>query len=109
MKHGITCYPSMGGSGIIAPELGITIAERGHDVHFITSNVPYRIRNTLPNITFHQVKVNQYDGIQYPPYVISLNNKMANVLSYFYLNFLIFQYSLPPCICGILNCKMYYR
>ena len=49
MKIGITCYPSMGGSGIIATELGIKMAERGHEVHFITSNIPFRIRKPLPN------------------------------------------------------------
>ncbi len=52
MKIGITCYPSMGGSGIIATELGIKLAERGHEVHFITSNIPFRIRKPLPNDDF---------------------------------------------------------
>ena len=59
MKIGITCYPSMGGSGIIATELGIKMAERGHEVHFITSNIPFRIRKPLTNSTIQQVEVNQ--------------------------------------------------
>ncbi len=53
--------PVHGGSGIIATELGIKLAERGHEVHFITSNIPFRIRKPLPNMIFHQVEVNQYD------------------------------------------------
>ena len=80
MKIGITCYPSMGGSGIIATELGIKMAERGHDVHFITSNIPFRIRKPLPNITFHQVEVNQYAVFQYPPYDITLSTKISDVI-----------------------------
>lgn len=52
MKIGITCYPSMGGSGIIATELGIKLAERGHEVHFITSNIPFRIRKTITEYDF---------------------------------------------------------
>lgn len=66
MKIGITCYPSMGGSGIIATELGIKLAERGHDIHFITSNIPFRIRKPLPNITFHQVEVNPICSFSIP-------------------------------------------
>ena len=77
MKIGITCYPSMGGSGIIATELGIKLAERGHEVHFITSNIPFRIRKPLPNMIFHQVEVNQYAVFQYPPYDITLSTKIA--------------------------------
>ena len=64
MKIGITCYPSMGGSGIIATELGIKMAERGHDVHFITSNIPFRIRKPLTIISFEEVEVNHYEVFQ---------------------------------------------
>ncbi len=80
MKIGITCYPSMGGSGIIATELGIKLAERGHEVHFITSNIPFRIRKPLPNMIFHQVEVNQYAVFQYPPYDITLSTKIAEAV-----------------------------
>ena len=75
MKIGITCYPSMGGSGIIATELGIKW-QRGHEVHFITSNIPFRIRKPLP----HQVEVNQYAVFQYPPYDITLSTKISEVI-----------------------------
>ena len=106
MKIGITCYPSMGGSGIIATELGIKMAERGHDVHFITSNIPFRIRKPLPNITFHQVEVNQYAVFQYPPYDITLSTKISDVIKEYDLNVLHMHYAVPHAVCGILAKQM---
>ncbi|WP_210137336.1 N-acetyl-alpha-D-glucosaminyl L-malate synthase BshA [Staphylococcus sp. GDH8C109P] len=102
MKIGITCYPSMGGSGIIATELGIKLAERGHDIHFITSNIPFRIRKALPNITFHQVEVNQYAVFQYAPYDITLSTKIAEVINEYDLDLLHMHYAVPHAVCGIL-------
>ena len=106
MKIGITCYPSMGGSGIIAAELGIKMAERGHDVHFITSNIPFRIRKPLPNITFHQVEVNQYAVFQYPPYDITLSTKISDVIKEYDLDVLHMHYAVPHAVCGILAKQM---
>lgn len=106
MKIGITCYPSMGGSGIIATELGIKMAERGHDVHFITSNIPFRIRKPLPNITFHQVEVNQYAVFQYPPYDITLSTKISDVIKEYDLDVLHMHYAVPHAVCGILAKQM---
>ncbi|MEQ6029066.1 N-acetyl-alpha-D-glucosaminyl L-malate synthase BshA [Staphylococcus saccharolyticus] len=106
MKIGITCYPSMGGSGIIATELGIKMAERGHEVHFITSNIPFRIRNSLPNITFHQVEVNQYAVFQYPPYDITLSTKISDVIQEYDLDILHMHYAVPHAVCGILAKQM---
>lgn len=102
MKIGITCYPSMGGSGIIATELGIKLAERGHDIHFITSNIPFRIRKPLPNMTFHQVEVNQYAVFQYPPYDITLSTKITEVINEYDLDVLHMHYAVPHAVCGIL-------
>ncbi|MDN6837379.1 MAG: N-acetyl-alpha-D-glucosaminyl L-malate synthase BshA [Staphylococcus equorum] len=102
MKIGITCYPSMGGSGIIATELGIKLAERGHDIHFITSKIPFRIRKPLPNITFHQVEVNQYAVFQYAPYDITLSTKIAEVINEYDLDLLHMHYAVPHAVCGIL-------
>ena len=85
----------MGGSGIIATELGIKMAERGHDVHFITSNIPFRIRKPLPNITFHQVEVNQYAVFQYPPYDITLSTKISDVIKEYDLDVLHMHYAVP--------------
>ncbi|EJG0125711.1 N-acetyl-alpha-D-glucosaminyl L-malate synthase BshA [Staphylococcus pseudintermedius] len=106
MKIGITCYPSVGGSGIIATELGILMAERGHEVHFITSNMPFRLNKPVPNITFHQVDVNQYAVFQYPPYDISLSTKIANVINEYDLDVLHMHYAIPHAICGILARQM---
>ncbi|MBI5975366.1 N-acetyl-alpha-D-glucosaminyl L-malate synthase BshA [Staphylococcus canis] len=106
MKIGITCYPSVGGSGIIATELGILMAERGHEVHFITSNMPFRLKKPVPNITFHQVDVNQYAVFQYPPYDISLSTKIANVINEYDLDVLHMHYAIPHAICGILARQM---
>ncbi|WP_281191169.1 N-acetyl-alpha-D-glucosaminyl L-malate synthase BshA [Staphylococcus schleiferi] len=106
MKIGITCYPSVGGSGVIATELGILMAERGHEVHFITSNMPFRLTKPIPNITFHQVDVNQYSVFQYPPYDISLSTKIANVINEYDLDVLHMHYAIPHAICGILAGQM---
>lgn len=103
MKIGITCYPTMGGSGIIATELGIMMAKRGHDVHFITSNTPFRIHFQMPNITVHQVDVNQYSVFQYPPYDITLATKIAEVINVYDLDILHMHYAVPHAICGILG------
>ena len=81
MKIGITCYPSMGGSGIVATELGLEMAKRGHEIHFITSNMPFRMKEHVPT-TFHQVDVNQYSVFQYPPYDITLSAKLQSINDY---------------------------
>src|SRR5699024_5152409 len=102
MKIGITCYPSMGGSGIIATELGIQSAERGHDIQFITSNIPSRIRKPLSNSTCHQVEVNQYAMLQYVPYDITLSTKIAEVINEYNLDLLHMHSAVPHAVCGIL-------
>src|SRR5699024_5852310 len=102
MKIGITCYPSMGGSGIVATELGLEMAKRAHEIHFITSNMPFRMKETLPNVTFHQVDVNQYSVFQYPPYDITLSAKIADVINDYDLDILHMHYAVPHAICGIL-------
>ncbi|WP_239740837.1 N-acetyl-alpha-D-glucosaminyl L-malate synthase BshA [Mammaliicoccus sp. M-M45] len=102
MKIGITCYPSMGGSGIVATELGLEMAKRGHEVHFITSNMPFRMKEPVPNVTFHQVDVNQYSVFQYPPYDITLSAKIADVINDYDLDILHMHYAVPHAICGIL-------
>lgn len=102
MKIGITCYPSMGGSGIVATELGLEMAKRGHEIHFITSNMPFRMKEPVPNVTFHQVDVNQYSVFQYPPYDITLSAKIADVINDYDLDILHMHYAVPHAICGIL-------
>lgn len=102
LKIGITCYPSVGGSGVIATELGKMLAERGHEIHFITSSVPFRLNKIYPTITFHQVEVNSYSVFQYAPYDIALANKMAEVIQDEGLDVLHVHYAIPHAVCAIL-------
>lgn len=102
MKIGITCYPTMGGSGIIATELGKKLAEEGHEVHFISTSLPFRLDRIQPKIYFHEVEVNHYPVFQYPPYDLALANKMADVIDREKLDILHVHYALPHAICAIL-------
>lgn len=106
LKIGITCYPTVGGSGVIATELGKLLAERGHEIHFITSSLPFRLNKMYHNIYFHQVEVNQYSVFQYPPYDIALASKMAEVIRREELDILHVHYAIPHAICGILAKQM---
>ena len=102
LKIGITCYPTVGGSGVIATELGKMLAEKGHEIHFITSSVPFRLNKIYPTITFHQVEVNSYSVFQYAPYDIALANKMAEVIQDEGLDVLHVHYAIPHAVCAIL-------
>lgn len=106
LKIGITCYPTVGGSGAIATELGKMLAERGHEIHFITSSVPFRLNKMNPNIYYHQVEVNQYSVFQYPPYDIALASKMAEVINREDLDLLHVHYAIPHAVCAILAKQM---
>src|SRR5581483_11949712 len=72
MRIGITCYPTYGGSGVVATELGIELAQRGHQVHFISYSQPIRLTQPHPNIHFHEVEVSRYPLFEYPPYDLAL-------------------------------------
>lgn len=106
MKIGITCYPSVGGSGIIATELGIQMAKRGHEVHFITSNVPFRLDANHPNIFIHQTDINDYSVFHYPPYDITLASKISEIIVEYDLEIIHMHYAVPHAICGILARQM---
>lgn len=101
-KIGITCYPTIGGSGIIATELGKLLAKKGYEIHFITSSMPFRLDCTHPNIYYHEVEVNQYPVFQYPPYDLALSAKMAEVIDREQLDILHVHYAMPHAICAIL-------
>ncbi|HEY3771348.1 MAG TPA: glycosyltransferase, partial [Candidatus Angelobacter sp.] len=77
MKIGITCYPTYGGSGVVGTELGIELAQRGHEVHFIAYQQPIRLNTQQPRIFFHEVTVSQYPLFEYPPYDLALATRMA--------------------------------
>lgn len=102
LKIGITCYPTVGGSGVIATELGKLLAERGHEIHFITSSMPFRLNRMVPNIYFHQVEVNSYSVFQYAPYDIALASKMAEVIKKEKLDILHVHYAIPHAVCAVL-------
>lgn len=106
LKIGITCYPTVGGSGIIATELGKLLAEKGHEVHFITSGLPFRLDKVYSNIYYHEVTVNHYSVFQYPPYDLSLANKMAEVAIREKLDILHVHYAIPHAICAFLAKEM---
>lgn len=105
-RIGILCYPSVGGSGILATELGMKLADRGHDVHFITSSMPFRLNACHPNITFHQVEINQYSVFRYPPYDMTLSAKIASVIQSFGLDVIHAHYAVPHAVCAALGREM---
>ncbi|WP_058307601.1 N-acetyl-alpha-D-glucosaminyl L-malate synthase BshA [Gracilibacillus massiliensis] len=106
LKIGILCYPSVGGSGIIATELGKMLAKQGHEIHFITSSVPFRLDSFYPNIYFHEVELNHYPVFQYPPYDLALATKVAEVIDTENLDIIHAHYAMPHAICAILAKQM---
>jgi L-malate glycosyltransferase len=106
LKIGITCYPTVGGSGVVATELGKMLAEKGHEIHFISSSIPFRLNRIYHNIYYHQVEVNQYSVFQYPPYDIALASKMAEVANREKLDLLHVHYAIPHAVCAILAKQM---
>jgi N-acetyl-alpha-D-glucosaminyl L-malate synthase BshA len=95
VKIGITCYPTYGGSGAIATELGIALAARGHEVHFITYQLPFRLPVFLPRVYFHEVDVGHYPLFQYPPYDLALAVRMHEVVINEKLDLLHVHYAIP--------------
>ena len=95
MKIGITCYPTYGGSGAVATELGIALAARGHEVHFVTYQQPFRLPSFLPRIYFHEVDVGKYPLFEYPPYDLALAVRMHEVVRTHGLDLLHVHYAIP--------------
>jgi L-malate glycosyltransferase len=95
MKIGIVCYPSLGGSGIIATELGHELAAKGHEVHFITYEIPFRLRLEEKNIYFHEVEINQYDLFKYPDYALTLAVKIVKIAKWYDLDIIHVHYAIP--------------
>jgi L-malate glycosyltransferase len=95
MKIGITCYPTYGGSGAVATELGIALAHRGHEIHFITYQQPFRLPSFLPRIYFHEVDVGRYPLFEYPPYDLALAVRMHEVVLKHELDLLHVHYAIP--------------
>ncbi len=106
MKIGITCYPTYGGSGVVATELGIELAARGHQVHFITSSQPFRLTGREANIHFHQVEVYHYPLFEHAPYDLALATRMAEVAEFYSLDILHVHYAIPHSVCALLARQM---
>ena len=105
-KIGITCYPTYGGSGVVATELGIELAARGHEVHFITSSLPFRLTGREANIHFHEVAVYNYPLFEHPPYDLALATRMAEVAEFYALDLLHVHYAIPHSISALLARQM---
>lgn len=107
MKIGITCYPTYGGSGVVATELGIELAQRGHEIHFITYSPPFRLGTTRePNIQYHEVVVSNYPLFDFPPYDLALATKMAEVAEIYELDLLHVHYAIPHSVSALLAKQM---
>ncbi|MFI5116991.1 MAG: N-acetyl-alpha-D-glucosaminyl L-malate synthase BshA [Terriglobales bacterium] len=106
MKIGITCYPTYGGSGVVATELGLELADRGHEVHFISYSQPIRLPKTYPNIHYHEVEVSRYPLFEYPPYDLALATRMAEVAEIYELDLLHVHYAIPHSVSAMLARQM---
>jgi N-acetyl-alpha-D-glucosaminyl L-malate synthase BshA len=106
MKIGITCYPTYGGSGVVATELGLELAQRGHDIHFISYAQPIRLRGEEPNIHYHEVEVSRYPLFDYPPYDLALATRMAEVAQLYDLDLLHVHYAIPHSVSALLARQM---
>jgi L-malate glycosyltransferase len=102
MKIGITCYPTYGGSGVVATELGLELATRGHEVHFISYAMPIRLSGTSERIWFHEVEVTAYPLFDHPPYTLALATKMAEVAEEASLDLLHVHYAIPHSVSALL-------
>jgi L-malate glycosyltransferase len=106
MKIGITCYPTYGGSGVVATELGMELAARGHDVHFISYAMPIRLNSVSDRLHFHEVEVTSYPLFDHPPYTLALASKMAEVAEEQSLDLLHVHYAIPHSVSALLARSM---
>lgn len=106
LRLGIICHPSVGGSGILASELGEELAQRGHEVHFISHAAPFRMPRDHPRIRFHPVQVNDYDLFKYPDYTLPLSVKIAEVSRAHRLDLLHVHYAVPHATAAMLAMSM---
>ena len=106
MRIGITCYPTYGGSGVVATELGLELAQRGHEIHFISYAQPIRLTGPQPNIHYHEVEVTRYPLFDFPPYDLALATKMAEVAEIYELHLLHVHYAIPHSVSALLARQM---
>jgi len=106
MKIGIVCYPTFGGSGVVATELGIALADRGHEVHFITYKQPVRLDLLSHNVHFHEVLVPDYPLFLYQPYELALSSKLVDMVKLHEIEVLHVHYAIPHAYAGYMAKKM---
>lgn len=106
MRIGITCYPTYGGSGVVATELGIELAALGHEVHFISYSQPFRLNGRERGIFYHEVPVSNYPLFEFPPYDLALASRMAEVAEFYELDLLHVHYAIPHSVSALLARQM---
>jgi N-acetyl-alpha-D-glucosaminyl L-malate synthase BshA len=106
MRIGITCYPTYGGSGVVATELGIELAAMGHQVHFISYSQPFRLSGRDNGIFYHEVPVSNYPLFEFPPYDLALASRMAEVAEFYELDLLHVHYAIPHSVSALLARQM---
>jgi N-acetyl-alpha-D-glucosaminyl L-malate synthase BshA len=106
MRIGITCYPTYGGSGVVATELGIELAALGHEVHFISYSQPFRLNGRDTGIFYHEVPVSNYPLFEFPPYDLALASRMAEVAEFYELDLLHVHYAIPHSVSALLARQM---
>ncbi|MGJ8665941.1 MAG: N-acetyl-alpha-D-glucosaminyl L-malate synthase BshA [Patiriisocius sp.] len=106
MKIAIVCYPTFGGSGVVATELGVALAERGHEIHFVTYKQPVRLDLLSRNIHFHEVSVPQYPLFKYQPYELALSSKLVDTVKRFGIEVLHVHYAIPHAYAGYMAKQM---
>lgn len=100
MKIGITCYPTYGGSGVVATELGKALAAKGHEIHFISYALPHRLTNFVENIYFHEVELSNYPLFEFQLYTLALTSKMIEVIKFEKLDLVHVHYAIPHAVSG---------
>ena len=106
MKIGIVCYPTFGGSGVVATELGMALSKRGHSIHFITYKQPVRLEQLTKNIHFHEVTVPEYPLFHFQPYELALSSKLVNMVKLYEIDVLHVHYAIPHAYAGYMAKKM---
>lgn len=106
MKIAIVCYPTFGGSGVVATELGMALCQRGHEIHFITYKQPVRLNNLSSKIHYHEVNVPEYPLFHYQPYELALSSKLVNMVKKHKIDLLHVHYAIPHAYAGYMAKKM---
>ncbi|MGL2986900.1 N-acetyl-alpha-D-glucosaminyl L-malate synthase BshA [Flavobacterium sp. RSSA_27] len=106
MKIAIVCYPTFGGSGVVATELGLELARRGHEIHFITYSQPVRLALLNPNVHYHQVNVPEYPLFHYQPYELALSSKLVDMVKLYKIEVLHVHYAIPHAYAGYMAKQM---